>query len=370
MGGSESYVRALLDQFGRGIGPAQVTVLVNREAAGTYASRARGPVALKPVRRYRPGHRGPARAAAMLAAHLLPGPVAREVPRDIDVLHFPVTVPIPRTGLPEVVTLHDVQHHDLPEFFSRPERALRRLTYDDAARRAAAVVTPSLYSARRIVDVLDIPEERVHAVPSGIDHDRFRPEPEARDEEIRRRLGLARPFILYPANIWPHKNHARLVEAFAKVDHDDLELVLIGQTYGRLAPLLELARQAGAGERVRHLGYIEGDAVPGLYRQARALVFPSLYEGFGGPPLEAMACGCPVASSLRCSLAEICEGAAVALDPEDIASMTAAIERVVGDERLRAELGRLGIQRAGEFSWTHAARRHTEIYAEAVARAT
>jgi glycosyltransferase involved in cell wall biosynthesis len=343
-------------------------VLTNSHVAAAYANHARGPVAFHRIRAYRPGRRAPSRVAAMITAHAFPGRVAREVPAGLDLLHFPVTVPIPRTSLPQVVTLHDVQHHDLPAFFSPPERALRRLTYDAAARRAAAVVTPSEYSARRIVDVLGIPQERVETVHSGIDHGRFRPESGTEDPDQRARFGLRRSFVLYPANLWPHKNHERLVEAFAHVPEPDLELVLIGQTYGRLEGLVKIARRGGAGDRVRHLGYVEREAVPALYRAARAVVFPSLYEGFGGPPLEAMACGCPVAASTRASLAEVCGGACLVLEPESVESIAAAIERVVGDEPLRSQLTRAGLQRARRFSWEEAARRHAEVYERAVAR--
>jgi glycosyltransferase involved in cell wall biosynthesis len=368
MGGSESYVRALLEQFGRGNGPERVTVLSNRQVEARYAEHVLGPISLYRVPAYRPGRRAPARAAAMIAAHVFSDRVARELPSGLDLLHFPVTVPIPRTPLPQVVTLHDVQHHDLPEFFSLPERTLRRLTYDAAARRATAVVTPSAYSARRIVDVLGVPPERVEAIHNGIDHERFRQEVAPEDADQLAGFGLRRPFVLYPANLWPHKNHDRLIEAFARVPEPDLELVLIGQTYSRLQPLVERARRSGAGNRLRHLGYVDREAVPALYRAARALVFPSLYEGFGGPPLEAMACGCPVVASTRAALGEVCGGACVALEPESVESIAAAIERVVRDERLRSELSRAGVERARHFSWAEAARRHVEIYEHVVAR--
>jgi glycosyltransferase involved in cell wall biosynthesis len=286
--------------------------------------------------------------------------VARGLPRDLDLLHFPVTVPIPRTRLPHVVTLHDVQHHDLPEFFPRAERELRRLTYDRAAARATAVVTPSEYARRRIVEVLGIPAERVTAIHHGIDHERFRPEPGEDDERLLAPLEIERPFVLYPANLWPHKNHERLVEAFARLRHLDVELLLTGQTYGRLDPLLEHARAAGA--RVRHLGYLDLDAMPALYRAARALAFPSLYEGFGGPPLEAMASGCPVASSTRASLAEVVGDAALALDPDSVDSIADTLERVVTDEELRSRLRAAGFVRARAFSWRSSAERHQAIY--------
>lgn len=362
MGGSESYVDALLDQFARGNGPERITVLANDQVAAVYQDRERGPVSLHRIRGYAPGRRRLTHAAGMLAAYAFPRRITREVPPGIQVLHFPVTVPIPRTKLPGIVTLHDVQHHDLPEFFSRAERALRRLTYDGAARRAAAVVTPSEYSARRIGDVLGIPAERVEVIRSGIDHDRFRREPNAADSNLRATLRLERPFLLYPANLWPHKNHERLVQAFARVPDRDLDLVLTGQTYGRLERLTRLARRAGVGERVRHLGYVAPEQVPALYRAARAMVFPSLYEGFGGPPLEAMACGCPVAASTRASLGEVCADASIALEPESIESIAEAIDKVVSDEGARARLRAAGVERAGRFSWEEAAARHSAVY--------
>jgi glycosyltransferase involved in cell wall biosynthesis len=362
MGGSESYVRALLDQFARGNGPERVTLLANSRVATAYADRASGPVSLHAIRRYRPGVRPFARAAAMLSGYAASGLIARELPAGLQALHFPVTIPIPRTGLPEVVTLHDVQHHDMPEFFGAPERALRRLTYDRAARQAAAVITPSEYSARRIVEVLDLPPDRVETVPSGIDQERFTPTAGSDDSAVVARLGLTRPFLFYPANLWPHKNHERLIRAFASAPGDELDLVLTGRTYGRLTRLAEVAGSLGVGARVRHLGFVDPDEVPTLYRAACAVVFPSLYEGFGGPPLEAMACGCPVAASTRASLAEVCGDATVSFDPESVESIAVAIERVVTDETLRRQLEERGLRRAAGFSWQRSAQAHAAVY--------
>jgi glycosyltransferase involved in cell wall biosynthesis len=365
MGGSETYVRSLLHEFASGHGPERVTALLNPRAAEAYAQRAGGPVRVQAVRSFRPGRRAPARAAALLAGYAGSPLVARGLPRGLDVVHFPVTIPIPRSRLPHVVTLHDVQHHDLPDFFPRVERELRRLTYDRAARRATAVITPSDYARRRIVEVLSIPPERVEAIHHGIDHERFRPEPGERDELLLAPLGLKRPFVLYPANLWRHKNHVQLVDAFARLGRTDVELVLTGRTYGRVDALLDRARRTGA--RVRHLGYLDLDAMPALYRSARALVFPSLYEGFGGPPLEAMACGCPVASSTRASLAEVVGDAAVELEPESVESIADALERVVTDDEVRSRLRSAGLERARAFSWGASAERHTAIYARACA---
>jgi glycosyltransferase involved in cell wall biosynthesis len=365
MGGSESYVRGLLGQFGAGNGPERVTVLANEASIDAYRPFARGRVSLHTVSRYHPGRSRLSRAAAMVAGHLAPQRIASAVPDDLALLHFPVTVPIPRTHLPEVVTLHDVQHHDLPGFFSPAERALRRLTYDAAARRANVVVTPSEYSRERIVNVLTIPAERIEVVPWGINRERFRTAPSAEDGVLGS-LGLNHPFLVYPANLWPHKNHERLVDALAATGHPELELVLTGRTYGRLDPLLARARRSGIANRVRHLGYLEPEALPAVYRAARAMIFPSLYEGFGTPPLEAMACGCPVASSTRGALAEVC-GDVLPLEPDSIESIAVAIESVGFDDELRNRLRVAGLEHVGRFSWKAAAARHTAIYAHVAA---
>jgi glycosyltransferase involved in cell wall biosynthesis len=361
MGGSESYVRALLEQYRRGNGPARVTVLANRRVMAAYARYAGDGVSLRLVRAPGAAENAILRAAGMVAVQVFPAPIARQLPRDLDLVHFAATVPVPRTWTPNVVTLFDVQHHDMPDFFPAPERALRAVTYDRGARRAARVITASRYSAGRIVDALGIHPGRVEVVPLGIDHERFRPEGHD-DRTLLEPLQLPRRFLLFPANLWPHKNHGRLLEALARAGERDLNLVLTGRTYGRLPALMEQARSLGLSERVRHLGYIPSEAVPALYRAATALVFPSLYEGFGSPPLEAMACGCPVASSTRTSLAEACGAAALRLEPESVESMAESIRRIVGDEPLRAELRRSGLERAGRFQWELVARRHVEIY--------
>jgi glycosyltransferase involved in cell wall biosynthesis len=367
MGGSETYVRGLLREFGAGNGPERVTVLANGEVLDAYRPLARGGVALHRMPRYRPGRTPLSRAAAMVSGHLASRLIARAVPEGPALLHFPVTVTIPRTRLPEVVTLFDVQHHDLPAFFSPAERGFRRLTYDAAARRAAMVVTTSEYSRGRAVEVLGIAPDRIEAVPLGIDLARFSPEPAEGDAARLEALGVGRPYVLYPANLWPHKNHERLLDAMARAPSAELELLLTGQTYGRLGPLLERAARHGLGGRIRHLGYLDEGDLPALYRAARAMIFPSLYEGFGAPPLEAMASGCPVASSTRASLAEVCGDAALALDPESTEDIAAAIGRITGDDGLRARLAAKGLERARRFSWEAAAARHTAIYARVAA---
>lgn len=350
VGGSESNVRGLLGEYARGNGPERVTVLANRLVMEAYGDYERGPVSLHHVRSYRPGDSQATRLAAMTAAAALPRRTARDVPAGLDVLHLPVTVPIPRLDVPTAITVFDVQHHELPQLFSRGERLFRRWAYDGGARSADLVITSSDYSRERLRE--HVGAENVEVVHLGIDLERFTPDPGPDDERLLAELGVPERFVIYPANLWPHKNHERLLEAFARVADDGLELVLTGATYGRSVE----------GERVRHLGFVPHAAVPALFRRARAMVFPSLYEGFGAPPLEAMACGCPVASSTRGSLAEMVGEAVLGFDPEDPAAIAAAIERIATDEELRSRLAALGPAHAAGFSWEAAAARHVELY--------
>ena len=316
---------------------------------------------MRPVRSYRAGDRDVTRALAMASARLLPALAERDVPGDLDVLHLPVTVPIPRQRGATVVTIHEVQVHSHPEFFSATERRYRRWAYDQAARDATAVIAVSGYVADRLVEAVGVERERIEVVHLGIDHDRFRPGPVAEDERRLSGLGLPERFVVYPANAWPHKSHLTLIDAIARVS-GDLCLVLAGQDYGRRAELERHARRTGAGERVLHIGHVDGDTVAALYRRARALVYPSLHEGFGAPPVEAMACGCPVASALNTSLTEVCAGAALELDPRDATAMAESIERIDEDDRMRTALVEAGLERARDFSWSAAATRHRAIY--------
>jgi glycosyltransferase involved in cell wall biosynthesis len=354
-GGTETYARALVRELGRGAaGPDPVTVLASPHVAAALDG-PRPPVHV--VRSYRPGDSSATRLAAMTFAGLAPRIAARDVPAGIDVVHYPVTIPIPRVdGAARIVSLNDVQHHELPELFSPPERRFRTFAYDRAARRADHVLTLSEHARGQIVERLGIPPEGVTAIHCAVDHDRFTPEPDEHDAALP--AGLPDRFVLYPANLWRHKNHARLLRAFAAAGVDDLHLVLTGQTYGRPLP-------GPSNPRVRHLGHLPFAQLPALYRRATALVFPSLFEGFGMPLVEAMACGCPVAASDRGAIAEVCGAAALAFDPTDEEAIAGAIRRIVGDEAERARLREAGLARAAEFRWDDVAARHVAVYRRA-----
>lgn len=302
------------------------------------------------------------RVTALAQALLLPVSRGRQLPTDLDLLHYPLTIPVPQTNIPTVVTLHDVQHHDYPDYFTRPQHLWRRLTYDRPGRRASAVITDSEHARARIIERLRIEPENVTAIHLGVDTDRFDPEPGPDDERLLAEAGVDWPFLFYPAALWTHKNHERLFRAFARADLPEIRLVLTGPQFGRLPELeRQIATQRLTG-RVIHLGVVPSELMPALYRAATGLVFPSLYEGFGTPPLEAMACGCPVASSCAASLAEVCGDAVLRLDPLDGEQMSAAIHRVAGDDEARARLVERGLARARSFTWARAAEAHVGVY--------
>jgi glycosyltransferase involved in cell wall biosynthesis len=355
-GGTETIVRALVRELANDQGPERFTLLTTPRVERALAPAGLPTCALT---RYRDGESAPARLTAMAAAALVPGLVARGTPPDLDVLHYPVTIPIPRArAVATVVSLHDMQHHEHPEFFSAPERLFRRCAYDRAAVHAERVVTLSEHARGQIVERLGIPAERVDVAHCGVDHERFEPQP----TEVDGTLALPDRYLFYPANLWPHKNHERLLRAFVRADVPELHLVLTGQTYGR--------RLALGDARVRHLGHVPFEWLPALYRRATAAVFPSLFEGFGMPPVEAMACGTPVAVSDRGAMAEVCGDAALRFDPEDEEALAEAIRRVVGDTAARQALGERGLQRAARYRWDAFAARHIEAYRRAHAAFT
>jgi glycosyltransferase involved in cell wall biosynthesis len=350
VGGSEAVLTGLLDEFRSGHGPEQLTAIASERVAEAYADR----VDTVAARGY-PSPRGSLARLVTMAAGMAAPPFG--VPAGADVVHSPFTVPVPRTKLPTVVTLHDLQHRDMPSFFSRAERAWRSVAYDRAARRATLVITPSEFSKQRIVEVLGVAPDRIEAIPHGIDHARFRPGPVDGDAAVLARLNLPQPFLYYPANLWPHKNHARLIEAFGQLD-SEMHLVLSGADYGRLSDLR-------LSDRVHHVGRLPFETLPAVYRRAGGVVYPSLYEGAGVPPLEAMACGCPVAASDIPPVRELCGDAAVLFDPEDVSAIAAAMGTL--SSRFEA-LRQAGIEHAARFTWRASAERHVAAYEKAAAR--
>jgi glycosyltransferase involved in cell wall biosynthesis len=333
-GGSESATRGLLQALARS-GTLPYRVYLPPAAPDAHEG-----LPYEVVSGYRRAHSQLERLVALGLATVRPEPLRRRL-RSADVVHYPFTIRVPSVEAPTVVTLHDLQHLDLPQLFSRAERAFRSVYYHRSARAAERVVVPSEFVRASAVDHLGLDAERIRVIPHGIDHERFTPGDTERE-----------PFLLYPARAWPHKNHVRLFDAFALLrrERPELRLVLTGGGHTGTAP---------DGVEVR--GQVPLDELVSLYRRAAALVFPSRYEGFGQPVLEAMACGCPVACSDVPALAEVAGDAARTFAHDDAKTMADAVRAVLAEP---AQYRARGLERAAAFTWERAATEYEDVYRE------
>jgi glycosyltransferase involved in cell wall biosynthesis len=293
-----------------------------------------------------------ARPYSMSEQFRIPLAIARE---RVHLLHEPHYVLPPATRCRTVVTIHDCIHLMFPQYLpGRLASWYARGAMWAAIRKADGILTVSEASKRDILKFFDIPPQRVQVIYNAID-ERFLAEPDAeRMEHVRQRYQLDKPFLLYVGNIKPHKNLERLVHAYAVARSrglGDLRLVIVGDQQSKYPPLRQAVHRHRLDKEVRFLGFQPYNTLAVFYRLARAFVFPSLYEGFGLPPLEAMACGTPVVTSNVSSLPEVAGGAAVLVDPYDPESIADGIVRAANDETLRAELIRRGLARARDFSW-------------------
>jgi glycosyltransferase involved in cell wall biosynthesis len=299
---------------------------------------------------------------------------ARLVALNVSLLHEPHYVLPPLVPCRAVVTIHDCIHLMFPQYLpNRLAYGYARASLWAAARRAERIFTVSETSKADILRYCDVEAERIIVVYNAID-DRFAtpPEPEA-IERVRERYQLHGPFALYVGNIKPHKNLERLIDAFDLVRRggfERLELLIIGDQISKYPRLRRAVDKHKLHKHVRFLGFVADDTLAALYRLATVFVFPSLYEGFGLPPLEAMASGTPVVTSNRSSLPEVVGDAAVLVDPYSAASIADGIQQVLGDADLRRSLAARGLARAREFSWDTSIRRVHEVYMDVAAQST
>ena len=288
----------------------------------------------------------------------------------IDVFHGMDHVGIPlvgRTGK-YVVTIYDVIPLILPETFTPRHRTIVRFALARIRREAERVIVPSHATKRDVVRHVGLPEDRVVVTPGGCES-RFRPvHSEGALRRVAARYGLPSRYVLAVGTLEPRKNLTALLEAFARLRRGRaldprLRVVLAGARGWLDEPIFRTVRALGLERAVHFPGFIDDDDLPAVYSGAALFVFPSLYEGFGLPPLEAMACGVPVVTSNVSSMPEVAGDAAVLVDPRDVDGLASAIARVLGDAALRASLRAAGIARARQFSWETTARRTLDAYA-------
>lgn len=272
------------------------------------------------------------------------------------------------TGAGRVVTVHDVIPYVYPGTRTRLDWLIYHLWLPLAARRADAVITDSAVSKSGIVRFLKINPEKVSVIPLAA-APRFRPlDPQAVQPALAR-YGVERPYILYVGSLDARKNLPRLLQAYARlcVSRPGWALVIVGAHKWMVAPIAETVQRLALAPHVRFTGFVAEEDLPALYNGADLFVFPSLCEGFGLPVLEAMACGTPVVTSNTSSLPEVAGDAALLVDPTDVAAITEAMERVLSDPVLAADLRARGLARASQFSWERTARETLAVYERVLA---
>ena len=286
----------------------------------------------------------------------------------IDLFHAPHYVLPPLVPCKSVVTIHDCIHLRFPQYLPNQfAYAYARSSLWVATHRASRVLTVSEASKRDILKYFNVPESKIDVIYNAMD-ERLGEAPTAEEmQNVRERYQLQDPFVLYAGNIKPHKNLERLIEAFHSLRRGGLEqvkLLIIGDEISKYATLRREVHRHKLHKHVRFLGFVPDKTLACLYRLAGVFVFPSLYEGFGLPPLEAMASGTPVITSNVSSLPEVVGEAALLIDPYDAAAIAAAMRRVLTEPDLAAGMRERGLARVGHFSWDRSVRRIRQIYEE------
>jgi glycosyltransferase involved in cell wall biosynthesis len=286
----------------------------------------------------------------------------------LDVLHIPSYRRMPWSGpCPLVATIHDLAPFRVAKKYSWARMFYGRVIARMLAQRQDAIIAISQNTAKDVLEFFDVPPGRVHVVHNGLEHNRFFPgSREQAQAKIAGKHNLQSPFFLYVARLeHPAKNHVRLISAFnafkSKTD-SNWQLVFGGSDWHGAEAIHAAVKQSPFESDIRMLGFVANEDLPDLYRAADVFVYPSLYEGFGMPPIEAMACGCPVICSTRGSLGEIVEQAAAIVNPEDVNSMAKQLGLLANDAPLRERLRAAGLEQASKFDWNRTAAETLSIY--------
>lgn len=279
-----------------------------------------------------------------------------------DVVHHGVGTTPYIKGVPSVVTIHDIQYAHFPENFVLPKRTWLRSNVPMSVRSCGAVSVPSEWVKQDLVRRLATDPAKVVVVPFGSEH--LFPEERPGPDEVRRRYGLDQEFFIFPGRSYPHKNHLMLVEAFEPLA-GSAELVFTGPRWFLDERIESTVRSKGLAGRVRHLGLVSRAELAGLYEAAVALAYPTKFEGFGAPALEAMSLGTPVIASDRTAVPEVVGDGGILLDPDAVQAWTDTMWKVLKDSSLRAELSQRSLERAAEFTWQRSAELQVEAYRKA-----
>lgn len=351
--GNEVYIRNLLHEFARLDEDNDLIAYISKENVGLPGRIRTHRVSQNPYKRL---------------GLDLPRRLQRDRP---DLLHVQYTGPM-FSACPLVVSVHDVSYLEYPQYFTRFRSLQLRLTVRRTVERAARVLTPSEYSRRAILKHYRIAEDKVVVVPNAV-ASQFRPiERDVARAAIQRKFGLHAPFVLTVGDLQPRKNHLGLLQAFEDVVQAEPQLphdlVFVGKETWYSHDLHRAVNRSPVRDRVHFTGFVEDADLVQFYGACDLFVFPSFYEGFGLPILEAMACGRAVACSRSTSMPEVANAAGILFDPGSRQEIARAMLDVLLDPEMRTRLERLGLQRATGFGWEKSAARTLEVYYEVAGR--
>jgi glycosyltransferase involved in cell wall biosynthesis len=284
----------------------------------------------------------------------------------VDIFHGPFNFVPPIICGRSVVTVHDIAFKFIPEYLRADWVSDIDRYMTPSVRRADAIITISQFSKQGIAETFGIPEERIRVIYHGVSEE-FTPEPGPTDATILQKMGVNRPYILFVGTLQPSKNVGRLLEAFAILKEDQKigqRLVVVGERGWMYDGILKRYEELRLRDEVLFAGYVPNRDLPALYRGADLFVLPSVFESFGIPVLEAMACGTPVVASRACALPEITGGAGLLVNPESVEEMAHAIHRVLSDRELRERLRQQGLSRIQNLTWNETARKTMGVYRE------
>jgi glycosyltransferase involved in cell wall biosynthesis len=357
LGGNESYATNLIEALAEIDKVNQYTVFVTRREARDRFSNRWPNFQVRATLPHTPFVRIPLTLSAELRRNR------------VDVLHVQFTAP-PFSPCPVVVSIHDLSFEHLPQTFKRRSRMQLRMTVRRSARSAAHVIALSEHTRTDLINTYNLLPEKVSVVPLAASAT-FAPVRDDNElQRVRQTYGIDRDYILSVGSIQPRKNLRRLIEAYSLLRHAKPEgklpqLVLVGKNAWLYDETLRSLADTNIGTSIILTGYVPESDLPALYSGALCFVYPSYFEGFGLPPLEAMKCGAPVIVGNQTSLPEVVGDAALMIDPFDVNAIAAAIQKVIIDSDFRSELRVKGLERAKVFDWKETARQTLAVYEKA-----
>ncbi len=366
-GGVETYFRNLLHYLQKVDSGNEYTLLIDDRNVTQFPLY--NPSFSRQIYRFaRPSFPWYVRAALRRTLHYdVLKPFLNRVP--LDVIHHPFSFLNPRgLATSSVLTFWDMQEEFFPEFFSATVLRWRQRMYRPSAEEATRIIVSSEFTKQCLVERYRIVPDKIDVIYTGYGPEfRVIDDPEDLDQ-VRQKYGLSRPFLYYPAASWPHKNHRTLLAALRILcDRNDFDgqLVLTGIAMQAHGDMLRDIERLGLGERVKILGYLPYGELPFLYNLARLMVFPSLFEGFGIPLVEALACGCPVVCARAASIPEVVGEAGVTFDPLSAEDMADKVNSVWQDDGRISDMKIRGRERARIFDWETTARKTVATYERA-----